>query len=57
MQTYSGYAYHRQAPGRVVVASGTIDKARTCYIDGQRCVAVVGPRGGLRGWILAFLAR
>jgi len=57
MQTYSGYAYHRKTPGRVVVTSGNIDKARSCYIDGQRYVAVVGPRGGLRGWILAILAR
>jgi len=52
---YSGYMLDRKG-AQVVVGSGILDPARKRTIDGQAYVAVVGPRGGLRGWVLALHA-
>ena len=50
MRKHSGYMWSKKG-ATIIVGEGLVDRTRTMTIDGQRCFAVVGPRGGLRGWV------
>lgn len=52
---FSGYCYNPKGTA-TIVASGTVNPSRTRMFDGCKVCALEGPRGGLRGWVLAHFA-
>lgn len=55
MRPFSGYAMSKKF-ATTVIASGFIDKRIKATNYGDRYVAVVGPKGGFKGWVLAIFA-
>lgn len=50
MRYHTGYMFNKNGT-TTIIGEGWVDRSKTKRIDGQRMFAVVGPRGGLRGWV------